>query len=77
MIRQRQVAVAVHPDVVAVAALQPVARTARVLAGGTIADDDPLGRFGAPFLFELASSAASAVSSSSSAEADQIRRRAT
>ena len=49
MMRQRQVAVAVHPQEVAIASLQPIARAAA--AGGRhVADDDAFGRLGAAFL---------------------------
>ena len=51
MIGQRQVAVAVHAQEVAVAAVQPITRPARA-RGRHVADDDPLGRFGAPFFLE-------------------------
>ena len=52
MVRQREVAVGVHPQELAVAALQPVARTARA-RGGHVADDDAFGRLGAAFALEL------------------------
>ncbi len=51
MVRQRQVAVAVHPDELAVAALQLEARTPAV-ARRDVADENPLGRLRPPFLFE-------------------------